>query len=93
VSGIAKKEYIGRRITSFAEGFMEDRSMVLEKMEATIELVPGQYEQVKSYCAAPIVINGDPIGAVIILSKVHFIGEVEQKVVEAAANFLAKQME
>lgn len=61
-------------------------------METTIEIVPGQYEQVKSYCASPIMVNGDPIGCIIVLSKVHFVGEVEVKVVETAANFLAKQM-
>ena len=93
ISGIGKKEYIGRRLTSFAEGFMDERTTTIEKMETTIEIVPGQSEQVKSYCVAPIVANGDPIGSIIVLSKVHFVGEVEVKVVEAAANFLSKQME
>lgn len=51
---------------------MKQRSVVLEKNETTIELVPGQFEQVKSYCVAPIVANGDTIGAVYLLSKVHF---------------------
>ncbi|AHN20111.1 stage V sporulation protein T [Lysinibacillus sphaericus] len=92
VAGIGKKEYINRRITSFAEGFMDERSTKIEKMETTIEIVPGQYEQVKSYCATPIMVNGDPIGCIIVLSKVHFVGEVEVKVVETAANFLSKQM-
>jgi len=41
VSGIGKKEYINRRITSFTEGFMEERSTKIEKMETTIEIVPG----------------------------------------------------
>nr|WP_249685540.1 stage V sporulation T C-terminal domain-containing protein [Bacillus velezensis] len=37
-------------------------------------------------------VNGQKIGCIIALSKVHFVGEVEVKVVETAANFLAKQM-
>ena len=93
ISGIGKKDYIGRRLTSFAEGFMDERVTTIEKMETTIEIVPGQSEQVKSYCVAPIIANGDPIGSIIVLSKVHFVGEVEVKVVETAANFLSKQME
>ncbi|GLC90398.1 stage V sporulation protein T [Lysinibacillus piscis] len=93
VAGISKKEYINRRITTFTESFMEERSTKIEKKETSIEITPGQYEQVKSYCAAPIVVNGDPIGCVIVLSKVHFVGDVEVKVVETAANFLAKQMD
>ena len=93
VAGVSKKDYVNRRLSTFAEDFMKERSTVVEKMETTIELIPGQFEQVKSYCVAPIVLNGDAIGAVIILSKVHFIGEAEQKATEMAANFLAKQME
>ena len=69
------------------------RTIVSEKMEKSVEWIPGQVEQVKSYCVAPIIASGDPIGAVYLLSKVHFIGEAEIKAVETAAHFLAKQME
>lgn len=93
VAGLSKKDYVNRRLSTFAEDFMKQRSVVLEKMETTLELVPGQFEQVKSYCVAPIVANGDTIGAVYLLSKVHFLSEVEQKAAETAAHFLAKQME
>ena len=50
-------------------------------------------EEVQSYTAAPIIANGDPIGAVLILAKESTVGEVEQKSVETAASFLARQME
>ena len=93
VAGASKKDYVTRRITAFAEDFMKVRTVTIEKLETSIELVPGQHEQVKSYCVAPIIANGDPIGAIYLLSKVHFIGEAEQKSAETAANFLAKQME
>ncbi|MEK4227905.1 stage V sporulation protein T [Solibacillus sp. FSL H8-0538] len=93
VAGVSKKDYVSKRLTAFAEEFMKVRTVTTEKMETSIELVAGQFEQVKSYCVAPIVSNGDPIGAVYLLSKVHFIGEMEQKNAETAANFLAKQME
>jgi len=46
-----------------------------------------------SYTIAPIVANGDPIGAVVIFSKEQALGEVEHKAVETAASFLARQME
>ncbi|MED3662434.1 stage V sporulation protein T [Ureibacillus sp. FSL K6-8385] len=93
VAGLSKKDYTNRRLSPFAEEFMKQRNIVLEKQETTIELVPGQFEQVKSYCVAPIVVNGDTIGAVYLLSKVHYLSEVEQKAAETAAHFLAKQME
>lgn len=93
VAGLSKKEYVGRRISITAEEFMAERKVKVEKLEASIELVPGQFEQVKSYCLVPIIINGDVIGAVYLLSKVHFIGDIEQKGAEVAAAFLAKQMQ
>jgi AbrB family transcriptional regulator (stage V sporulation protein T) len=58
-----------------------------------VEWIPGQVEQVKSFCVAPIIVDGNPIGAVYLISKVHFIGDTETKAVETAAHFLAKQME
>ncbi|MCH7323869.1 stage V sporulation protein T [Solibacillus sp. MA9] len=93
VAGASKKDYLARRLTMFSEDHIKNRTVTVEKLEQSIELVTGQHEQVKSYCIVPIIAQGDPIGAVYLFSKVHFIGEVEQKAAEAAANFLAKQME
>lgn len=93
VSGLSKKEYINRQLSPDVGEIMTDRKIVTEKLEKTIEWVPGQVEQIKSYCIAPIIADGDVIGAVYLLSKVHFIGETEQKAAETAAHFLAKQME
>lgn len=93
VAGLSKKEYMNRQLAPDIEELISHRKIVTEKLEKTVEWVPGQVEQVKSYCVAPIIASGDLIGAVYLLSKVHFIGEPEQKTVETAAHFLAKQME
>ncbi|WP_313894781.1 stage V sporulation protein T [Psychrobacillus sp.] len=93
VAGLSKKDYMNRRLSPDVEEIVSKRSIVSEKLENSIEWVPGVFESVKSYCIAPIIASGDPIGAVFLLSKVHFIGEAELKAVETAANFLAKQME
>lgn len=93
VSGLSKKEYVNRQLAPDVEEIMAGRKVVIEKLEKSIEWVPGQVEQVKSYCIAPIIADGDVIGAVYLLSKVHFVGETEQKAAETAAHFLAKQME
>ncbi len=93
VAGLSKKDYLNRQLSPDAEELLAGRKIVTEKLEKTVEWVPGQVEQVKSYCVAPIVAAGDTIGAVYLLSKVHFIGEPEQKAAETAAHFLAKQME
>lgn len=43
-----------------------------------------------SYTIAPIVANGDPIGAVVIFSKEQALGEVEHKAVETAYQFFGE---
>ena len=93
VAGMSKKEYVGRRISSACEDLLNERKVILENPENVLELVPGQYEQVKSYIVVPILLNGDLIGAVYLLSKGESLGAVEQKGAEVAAKFLAKQMQ
>lgn len=93
VAGLAKKDYMNRQLAPVCDDILNGRTTVMEKHEKTVEWIPGQVEQVKSYCIVPIITNGDSIGAVYLLSKVHFVGEVEQKAAETAANFLSKQME
>ncbi|HZG60924.1 MAG TPA: stage V sporulation protein T [Anoxybacillus sp.] len=93
VAGVSKKEYLNKNVSSFIEKTMEERNSVLQTEESDIEIVEGNTERLKSYTVGPIVANGDPIGAVVILSKDKTLGEVEHKAVETAAGFLARQME
>ena len=93
VAGISKKEYVGRRISAACEDLLNERKVISEKLENSLELVPGQYEQVKSYVVAPILLNGDLIGAIYLLSKDQVMTDVELKGAEVAAKFLAKQMQ
>ncbi|MBM7588192.1 AbrB family transcriptional regulator (stage V sporulation protein T) [Bacillus pakistanensis] len=93
VAGSSKKEYLNKSISDLIEKTMEDRSSVLNTQQGQAQLVDGLDEELSSYTIAPIIANGDPIGAVAIYSKDRTIGEVEQKAVETAAGFLARQME
>lgn len=93
VAGGSKKDYLNKNISEMIEKAMEDRSSILETEERQIAVTEGNEETVASYTVGPIVANGDPIGAVVILSKESKLGEVEQKAVETAAGFLARQME
>lgn len=69
-----------------------DASSVVEKHEESVEWIPSVKETVRSYGIVPIVLNGDVIGGLFVLSKVHYVGEAEMKALETAASFLAKQM-
>ncbi len=66
---------------------MDQRSSVVENDVKSAQLVNDVDEDMSSYTIAPIVANGDPIGAVVIFSKEQALGEVEHKAVETAASF------
>ena len=93
VAGGSKKEYLNKSVSDLVEKIMDERNAVLESPNGQISFVDSHDEDVQSYAAAPIIASGDPIGAVLIYSKDSTLGEVEQKSVETAASFLARQME
>ncbi|WP_407272201.1 stage V sporulation protein T [Radiobacillus sp. PE A8.2] len=94
VSGESKKDYLGKNIGSIMEKAMDTRNVIAGADESSIEIVDGNEEKIASYVLSPIIANGDPIGCVMIMSKdKKDISIVEQKSVETAASFLARQME
>jgi len=95
VSGASKKEYLEKMIGTLVERSMEGRKSVLETNQGEYEIIKGSNETYSSYAMAPIIAGGDPIGSVILISKDNGLkmGNMEIKMVETAAGFLAKQME
>jgi AbrB family transcriptional regulator (stage V sporulation protein T) len=93
VAGGSKKDYLNKNISDLVEKTMEDRSPVIMNQQESVSLVDGIDENATSYTIGPIIANGDPIGAVIIVAKEGTLGDVEQKAVETASSFLARQME
>ncbi|MDP4085450.1 MAG: stage V sporulation protein T [Bacillota bacterium] len=93
VAGGSKKEYLNKNISELIEKTMEDRNSIILTKQENVSLAEGTEETIAAYTVGPIIANGDPIGAVIIFSKEGTLGEVEQKAVETAAGFLARQME
>lgn len=93
IAGGSRKDYLNKNISNLIEKIMEERNSILNNEQGNVSLVDGFEEQMAAYTISPIIANGDPIGAVMIIAKEGTLGEVEQKAVETAASFLAKQME
>ena len=93
VSGGLKKELMGKSVGDSIEQAMEDRRLISGSKNHIIK--DQMDEAFGDSVIAPIVSQGDPIGSVIICAKDSEtkLGEVESKLAETAANFLAKQME
>jgi len=95
VAGASKKDYLDKRISDLVESCMDQRKTHLETSLTNAEIIKGYPEDYHAFTIVPINAGGDPIGAVILISKEEgvTIGELEQKIAGTAASFLGKQME
>lgn len=94
LAGESKKDYLGKDISEKLGEMIEKRVNEVKREASKLELVSDREELINSYCISPIIVNGDSIGCVLIFTKTDAVlSVVEQKSVETAANFLAKQME
>lgn len=95
ISGGAKKDYLEKAIGEVVESSMEGRKTILEENPGQYDICKDVRETYGSYVIAPIIAGGDPIGTVIMITKDEKVtmGQMEVKMAETAAGFLAKQME
>lgn len=96
VAGGARKELLAKAITRELEQAIEERDTLMAvKEERNFIPVSEELEDVTSQVIAPVLSEGDAIGAVLILSRddQEKIGDTEKKLAMTAASFLGRQME
>lgn len=97
VSGGPKKDLLQKNISKQLEHMIHERETVVASKDDKqfIPIAGEEIEGVTAEAVAPIICEGDAIGAVALLSrenKVKF-GDMEVKLVNTAAGFLGRQME
>lgn len=97
VAGGAKKDLLSHNISRQLEQAVNERGTVIAgRDEKTfIQLIDEEVEGVTAQVVAPIICEGDAIGAVVLLgrdAKAKF-GDMEMKMAATAAGFLGRQME
>jgi AbrB family transcriptional regulator (stage V sporulation protein T) len=96
VSGVPKKDFSEKKISSEIEKIMEDRYAFVQKgtENRRIPIIDGIDKYIASV-VYPIIAEGDSVGSVVFMSDDQHmnVGEVEEKLAQAASNFLGKQME
>ena len=96
VSGGGKKEFLEKHISSAMENCINARSTVVAA-KSDSNFVPvlddGSTDSYNYQLIAPIISEGDALGAIIFLSPDKKMGEIEGKLAQTAAGFLGKQME
>ncbi|HBI02513.1 MAG TPA: stage V sporulation protein T, partial [Paenibacillaceae bacterium] len=95
ISGGSKKEFQEKPVGELIESCMEERKIRTETNSGEYEIIKGHSETYSTFVIAPIVASGDPIGSVVLINKNEGakMGDLEVKMAETAAGFLAKQME
>ena len=99
VSGGSKKEFLEQDVSKDLEQRMEDKDVYTSKENSDVAVPITKNDtnekKNKSQIVYPIISNGDTIGTVILMSKDSNtkMNEVEKKVAQSAATFLASQME
>ena len=96
--GKGKKEMAEKRISKDIEKIIHEKAskLIIEK-DHLINVIAGEQlqKEYESQVVVPIISQGDPIGSIIFLSsdRGKLLGDVDLKVAETGASFLAKQME
>lgn len=95
VSGGGKKELLEKHISPGLEKVINGRNTHIANRNDS-NFVPITEDDTEIYnheLIAPIISEGDVLGAVVLLSSDKKMGEVEGKLAQTAAGFLGKQME
>ncbi|MBQ4059383.1 MAG: stage V sporulation protein T [Lachnospiraceae bacterium] len=96
VSGVAKKDLLGKPLHKELEEAINDREAIMAKKgEKKYIKITGDEDVYEGQIVQTIICEGDAIGSVIILNKDsrNPLTETERKAAVIAANFLGKQME
>ena len=93
--GTVRKELCGRPISPELSALMERRAFFRREGDAAAVPLCEGTEKYAAEIAAPILCEGDVVGAVLFLSRSggKGCGEAEEKLARAAAHFLGRQME
>ena len=94
-AGSARRDLIGKRISTQLEQIMEERSMYQAKPDEPRVPVTDGSERSCAAIAAPIIAAGDALGLVLFVQseKDAPLGEAESKLAQTIAGFLGKHME
>lgn len=91
-AGDFKRKYLDKPISSTVDLIIQNRVVSISKQKVKIDIINDYYVEV-SYVIAPIITNGDAVGAVIIMSSDDNIDDFIIKTGVIASKFLGKYIE
>lgn len=92
VSGSLKKEYNNQLLNDNMVSFISRRQSILEKYKKSLSIIDDKNLEC-TYVIKPIIVSGDVIGMLIILSLDEQINELDEKIAGIAVSFFNKYLE
>lgn len=94
-AGVSRKEYAERRVTGQLEELMESRGQFMKTPDKNWKFYTAEGVEKSAIAAVPIISAGDVAGAVAFLETdtIHEVTDLQKSLINASAQFLAKQIE
>ena len=90
-SGPSKKKYLDKEISKFVSDMIKDRVPKVDSEIDDFEIIKGTIEKSK-FIVSPVIVSGDAVGSVIILSNTE-ITDLIEKTSNFIARFLSKHLQ
>ncbi len=91
-SGDLKKKLLEKNISNQLELIMSERHNIIKLNKEKLNIIEG-ISDYYSYIAMPIIVNGDAIGLVLVLSNEEDINKLHESIVLLLSKFLGKYVE
>ncbi len=91
-SGKLKKKYINKPISNFIEKSIKRRDKLLENHFKELNFI-GNEELECSYILSTILVNGEAVGMIVIISEEEKLSEVEMQLASIVSSFMTKYLE
>ena len=92
ISGNLKKQYLNLPISEELENKINRREEMLERHSKLIHIIEDEGIEA-TFAVSPIIVNGDTVGLVMILSNKEIVTEDDFKLAQIAAKFLTTHLE
>ena len=92
ISKEQRKKYLNQPISKYLAEIMDYREVVMNKEIEDLEITENEIEEM-SYVIVPIILNGDPIGLIVIASLDESVLDLDGKIAMIMSSFLAKYIE
>lgn len=92
VSGSLKKEYINKNISEYLSESIKKREKMLEAYFKEVSFI--EDVSIKcSYVTSTILVNGEAVGMIVILSEKEKLGDSEVQIASIVSSFISKYLE